>query len=176
MRKLLFLCLFVMAHLCVSAQSLIGNWVSEELARNEAEEIKAVFTLNIPDSKSLNLTAACKMEEPNTVRLTFEMKFKGTYTKTGNELTFNLDPKEAQIGIKNIEYLGEAAEIIKEQPELEEALKVLFNKAVEGEKDKVIEELPLNTTFIIDKLTDKQLTLTDKNENDRETLNFNRAE
>ena len=175
MRKLMFLCLFMMANLCLSAQSLIGQWISEEIQQKETEEMKAVFTLDIPDSKSLNLTATCIMEEPTTMRLTFELSFKGTYTKTGNELSFNLDPKEAQIGIKNIEYLGEAAEKIKEQPELEEALKTLFNTAIEGEKDKMIEEIPLNTTFIIETLTDKQLRLKDKDDEGKEVLDFKRV-
>ena len=166
----------MMAHLCLSAQSLIGQWVSEEIQQNETEEMTAVFTLNIPDSKTLSLTATCLMEEPTTMRLTFEMSFKGTYAKTGNELTFNLDTKDVQLGVKNIEYLGEAAEKIKEQPELEEALKVLFNKAIEGEKDKMAEEIPLNTTFIVETLTDKQLRLKDKDAENPEVLNFKRVE
>ena len=154
-KKMMLSLLFFFLTLCASAQSLIGEWVSEM----QQDGAKLTFELTVKDKKNLSITVRTSLYEEDSMDMSFHLTVNGSYTVNDDILRIDFDRENAATKIDKIEFFGEAAQIAKNNPETADFVKKMMESQIDNSKDDLLKELPADGEMKIVKLTDTNLLL-----------------
>ena len=143
-----------------SAQSIIGKWVSDLEKDGDGN---MVFILNFKDKKNLEIGVECDMNDDD-MAMNFSFVVTGTYQLDGDILKLALNTDDMKFDIKKMDFKGELAETIKENPEMKETIQKMVMDAIEGQKNEIVDELPLDGELTISELTDTSLKISEGDE------------
>lgn len=145
----LFLCLGN-----TKAQSLIGTWKS--ITESKGQEIEVFFTFA---ESTFNMRNVFSINEPSLGIITFSISIPGDYTLLDDKLTIKSKANKVELKVDNIEFVGEAAERIRQKPELKEQVMKMLEKEIKKTKRKFTSGFPENGDVPIISFTDDQLVL-----------------
>ena len=146
--------------LSATAQTHIGKW---ESVPETDQDGTIVFVFNFINKKDIEVGVSVSMSDEET-DLSFDITVPGTYTIEDSKLFLNIDTPNTKFDIKKMQFKGETADAIKENPDLEKTIRNMVNVAVEDQKDEILKELPGNGGFVIKELTSTRMVLSENDD------------
>ena len=146
--------------LSATAQTHIGKW---ESAPETDQDGTIVFVFNFINKKDIEVGVSVSMSDEET-DLSFDITVPGTYTIEDSKLFLNIDTPNTKFDIKKMQFKGETADAIKQNPDLEKTIRNMVNIAVKDQKDEILKELPVDGGFVIKELTSTRMVLSENDE------------
>ena len=159
-KKLWTICLMAIFALSATAQTHIGKWKSDPETDQDGT---MVFVFNFINKKDIEVGVSVSMSDEET-DLSFDITLPGTYTIEDNTLSLNIDTPNTKFDIKKLQFKGETADAIKENPDLEKTIRNMVNIAVKDQKDEILKELPVDGGFVIKELTSTRMVLSENDD------------
>ena len=159
-KKLWTICLMAIFALSATAQTHIGKW---ESVPETDQDGTIVFVFNFINKKDIEVGVSVSMSDEET-DLSFDITTPGTYTIEDSKLFLNIDTPNTKIDIKKLQFKGETADAIKENPDLEKSIRNMVNIAVKDQKDEILKELPVDGGFVIKELTSTRMVLSENDD------------
>lgn len=151
----------LMAALGMQAQSLLGTWKTTVDEEGQKKDYYLTFAQG-----TLNVKVLSPITDPEIGTIVLSVQLPFTYTRSDDLLVMKCDAEKMTMGIDKMEFVGQVAEAIKQNPELKKMVEDEMAKAVmkgmEASKDFYLQELSNFNTMIIRKLTATELVLVDK--------------
>ena len=146
--------------LSATAQTHIGKW---ESVPETDQDGTIVFVFNFINKKDIEVGVSVSMSDEET-DLSFDITVPGTYTIEDSKLFLNIDTPNTKFDIKKMQFKGETADAIKQNPDLEKTIRNMVNIAVKDQKDEILKELPVDGGFVIKELTSTRMVLSENDE------------
>ena len=138
----------------VKPQSLIGTWKS--VNDNNGQKIDIFFTFT---GSSFTMKNVLSETDPRLGVITFSILIPGDYNLKGNKLIIKSKANKAELKVENMEFSGEAAEKIRQKPELKEQVMTMLEKEIKKSKRKFVSGFSNDGEIPIISLTDTQLIM-----------------
>lgn len=138
----------------VQAKDLIGTWKSSN--DNNGQKIDIFFTFNESTFSMKNVISG---NDSKLGIITISLLIPGDYSLKGDKLTIKSKANKVELKVDNIEFVGEAAERIRQKPELKEQVMKMLEKEIKKTKRKFTSGFPENGDVPIISFTDDQLVL-----------------
>ena len=146
--------------LSATAQTHIGKW---ESVPETDQDGTIVFVFNFINKKDIEVGVSVSMSDEET-DLSFDITVPGTYTIEDSKLFLNIDTPNTKFDIKKMQFKGETADAIKQNPDLEKTIRNMVNIAVKDQKDEILKELPVDGGFVIKELTSTRMVLSENDD------------
>lgn len=163
--------LVLIASMSMQAQSLVGKWKTQ-LTEN-GQKMDCVFTYKENKTFNMKMKVAANDPEVGTIHMSMSTNGKYVHKADSSKLELTMNAKSARLDIDRIEFASRLRTTIGMVPGMEETVRKELNKTLDGRKDELLESIPANGMMIIEKLTDTELVLKDKD--DGQKVVFKRA-
>lgn len=164
MKKLLTLCISLLAAINLEAQSIIGSWVT--IQEQNGQNIAILFGFEADNSAIMKTIYEINDEDLGVLNL--ELTVEGTYTLSGKKLTLKLDKNTLETSLGDVEWSDNAKQVIKKDPKQENFLRKTIEDHFAAEKSSYAEDLEENEEMTVISLTKTELVL--KSEDDTMTF------
>ena len=154
----------------VSAQSIIGTWLSQPVSVEDDMEARLEFTFN--KNKTLLLKMNFTMDDHDVIEIKCHFAINGTYDNmVGDAVPFKLGKDDIDFALDKLELKCEMAGM--SNTEMAESIKKLFKQQFEENKDEIAEGYPEEGELIISDITSTSMTI--KMPNQDEVLKMTRV-
>ena len=157
MKKTLFLMLMaILAVGKLSAQNILGEWATT--MNEDGQDITLSYGFNKDNTSFIRMTVEAK--DPEMGVISFCLNVPGTYKLSGNKLTVNSDKKKAELKLTKLQLTGEMGEAAKD-PGTEKMIRSMIESQLGSQKEDLLKDIPMNTTYTIVSQTSDKLVLAD---------------
>ena len=160
-KRIAIFALLLMAALGMQAQSLLGTWKTTVDEDGQKKDYYLAFTQD-----TLTVKVLSPITDVGMATFVISVQQPYNYTLSGDLIAMKGDAETMTMGIEKMEFYGQVAEAIKQNPEMkkmiEDEMKKAVMKGMEAFKDQYMQELSNFNTMIIQKLTATELVLVDK--------------
>lgn len=155
-RTLTLLSLMLITAVSMMAQSLNGTWKSMQ-QDDEGQTINLYMTF--ASANSLEFKVSAVIDDPEVGSFTIVANMKGTYKRTGNRLTLNVEPKSSTVKMENVNWSPDVKKAINTSPEVKTAFDAMLKEQLENAKGEMTKEVPFGEEMSIKSLTANKLIL-----------------
>ena len=156
MKRILFMALVCIVATMAQAQSLDGEWKSEQVEKNGEYDIFLKFS-----GSNLDLKIMGTIEE-SEASIVLSVTLPCDYVRKGNKLDLTPHMKDAKIKLEDLKVKGELADSLEAHPEYMDYIKFMFVGILEDKKDDLLKEFPIKDVGLeITSQTDSTLTIRD---------------
>ena len=156
MKRILFMALVCIVTAMAQAQSLDGEWKSEQVEKNGEYDIFLKFS-----GSNLDLKIMGTIEE-SEASIVLSVTLPCDYVRKGNKLDLTPHTKDAKIKLEDLKVKGELADSLEAHPEYMDYIKFMFVGILEDKKDDLLKEFPIKDVGLeITSQTDSTLTIRD---------------
>ena len=160
--------LMLVTAMSMQAQSLVGTWNGEPITDEDGAVTTWSFIFN--QGSTMSCKFKLEMKDADVGRFVFLVDVPGTYKRSGNELTLNLNPQKAEGKVVEMDPTGELAQVLKEHPEMKKTVnEMIYNQFSDALKKSLSDQMPLDGDATIVKLTASELVLNDGDDDMRFT-------
>lgn len=142
MKKIFLASMMLLAAVTLSAQSIVGKWKSEPMVEDGMNYV--LFITFAGDNKTCNVLANFEAEKAD-MKLTAHLSIPYLFTLTGDQLALDVQKDKMEFKLDELSFTGKAAEELKKNPSMEGMIRSMIEQALNGQKDKMIEDFPLSS-------------------------------
>ena len=156
MKKVL-LFFYLMLAMAAQAQSLDGEWKSEQTEKNGKMDITLQFS-----ETELNVKITGTIADPEFGTVVVSASLPCSYLRDGSMLSVKPHTEAAKMNLEKMEFQGELADSLEANPEIKEFIKTLLVATLDEKKNEYLKEFAFESVELqIVSQTDTTLAIRD---------------